>query len=167
MDLIGGLKKFFDSKHTATNEEFETKGFLSPEQFVEAGDQLTNFGWKWEKALTKPTKLLPPNKQFMSSQATSKFRIKSIHNDDISEEMVDGFLVPSIKNNAEKEEDYRIYKVYITYDDYYHTPRLWLSGNDKQGRPLNSKQIFEDIIAEYQHETVTEDTHPFLGNDRP
>jgi hypothetical protein len=101
----------------------------------------------------------------MSSQATSKFRIKSIHNDDISEEIIDGFVVPTIKTSGEKEEDYRIYKVYITYDEYYHTPRLWLSGNDKQGRPLNSKQIFEDIIAEYQNETVTEDTHPFLGKN--
>ena len=76
--------------------------------------------------------------------------------------MVDGFLVPTIKTKPEAEEDFRIYKVYITYDDYYHTPRLWLAGNDKQGRPLNSKAIFEDIIAEYQNETVTEETHPFL-----
>lgn len=30
MDLFGGIKKFFDSKHVATNEEFEGKGFLSP-----------------------------------------------------------------------------------------------------------------------------------------
>jgi ubiquitin-like-conjugating enzyme ATG3 len=53
--------------------------------------------------------------------------------------------------------------VYITYDEYYHTPRLWLSGNDYEGKPLTSARIFEDIIAEYQNETVTEETHPFLG----
>jgi len=70
---------------------------------VEAGDQLTNFGWKWEKALSKSVKVLPPNKQFMSSQATSRFRIKSIHNEDISEEMVDGFVVPTIKSRPESE----------------------------------------------------------------
>ena len=54
------------------------------------------------------------------------------------------------------EEDDRNYKVYITYDEYYHTPRLWISGTDYNGAPLNSKQIFEDIYAEYQNETVTE-----------
>lgn len=53
--------------------------------------------------------------------------------------------------------------MYITYDEYYHTPRLWLSGNDYEGKPLTSARIFEDIIAEYQNETVTEETHPFLG----
>ena len=52
--------------------------------------------------------------------------------------------------------------MYVTYDEYYHTPRLWLKGNDINGIPLSSKQIFEDIYAEYQNETVTEENMPFL-----
>lgn len=52
--------------------------------------------------------------------------------------------------------------MYISYDEYYFTPRLWIKGNDFNGNPLNSKQIFEDIYSEYQNETVTEENCPFL-----
>lgn len=45
------------------------------------------------------------------------------------------------------EEEFRNYNVYITYDEYYHTPRLWLKGNNVEGLPLSAKQIFEDIYS--------------------
>jgi hypothetical protein len=45
--------------------------------FVEAGNQLTNFGWKWESSLTNhKSGLTDPKKQFLSSNAVSKRRIK-------------------------------------------------------------------------------------------
>jgi hypothetical protein len=56
----------------------------------------------------------------------------------------------------EKIEDFRKYDIYISYDEYYHTPRLWIKGNDYNGKPLTSKEIFQDIYSEYQNETVTE-----------
>jgi len=66
--------------------------------------------------------------------------------------MKDGFLeVEGDNENGGTEEDYRNYNVYITYDEYYHTPRLWIQGNSFNGAPLTSKQIFEDIYAEYQN----------------
>ena len=50
--------------------------------FVEAGNQLTNFGWKWEGSVTgTKSSLTDPKKQFLSSDATSKVRIKSIMNE--------------------------------------------------------------------------------------
>lgn len=45
--MIGSFKNFINSKITPSEKDFESKGVLSPEQFVQAGDQLTNFGWKW------------------------------------------------------------------------------------------------------------------------
>ena len=52
---------------------------LCPEQFTQAGDQLTNFGWKWQKSLSKTNKLLDnPNKQFLMTNASSKERINKI-----------------------------------------------------------------------------------------
>lgn len=57
--MIDGIKSFFNSKFTPSDKDFEAKGMLSPEQFVQAGDQLTNFGWKWQKAVSKPSKSLP------------------------------------------------------------------------------------------------------------
>ena len=56
--MIGSIKNFINSKFTPSEKDFESKGVLSPEQFVSAGDQLTNFGWKWQKSLSKTNKLL-------------------------------------------------------------------------------------------------------------
>jgi hypothetical protein len=33
--------------------------------------------------------------------------------------------------NDEKEEDMRIYNFSITYDSYYHVPRIWFFGVDE------------------------------------
>jgi hypothetical protein len=57
--MFDGIKSFFNSTVTPTDKDFEGKGMLSPEQFIKAGDQLTNFGWKWQKSINKPSKLLP------------------------------------------------------------------------------------------------------------
>ena len=58
--MIDGIKNFFNSKFTPSDKDFESKGMLSPTQFVQAGDQLaTNFGWKWQASVGKPSKLLP------------------------------------------------------------------------------------------------------------
>jgi len=57
----------------------------------------------------------------------------------------------------------RTYDVFITYDKYYQTPRLWLFGYDEQRRPLMSKQVFEDISSDYVKKTVTIEAHPHLS----
>ena len=86
MNIFSGIKKFIESKTGVRTEDFEEKGLLTPEMFTEAGDQLTNFGWKWEGSLNKPTgSLQNPKKQFLSSKATSKQRIKTIMNEEITE----------------------------------------------------------------------------------
>lgn len=51
----------------------------------------------------------------------------------------------------------------ITYDFYYHTPRLWLIGYSETGQLLTEKEIFEDIMADYANKTVTMEPHPHLG----
>lgn len=56
----------------------------------------------------------------------------------------------------------RTYDLYITYDKYYQTPRLWLAGYEEQGAPLPPTRIFEDISREHAHKTVTIETHPHL-----
>ena len=151
--MIGSLKNFINSKFTPSEKDFESKGVLSPEQFIQAGDQLTNFGWKWQKSIGKQNKLLSdPNKQFLMTCASSKARINALAGQEITETQDEGFLSLGGETNYEgSEEEFRNYNVYITYDEYYHTPRLWIKGNDINGVPLNSKQIFEDIYAEYQN----------------
>lgn len=83
--MLDGIKNFFHSKFTPSDKDYEGKGMLSPEQFVQAGDQLTNFGWNWQKALSKPSKLLPADKQYLLAPATSLIRIRRLTEQQILE----------------------------------------------------------------------------------
>ena len=56
----------------------------------------------------------------------------------------------------------RKYDIYITYDKYYQTPRLWLFGYNYDNMPLGFKEIMEDIQTEYINKTVTYENHPHL-----
>jgi ubiquitin-like-conjugating enzyme ATG3 len=60
----------------------------------------------------------------------------------------------------------RVYDLSVTYDKYYQTPRLWLSGYDEISQPLTASQMFEDIMDDYANKTVTIDPHPCLGNQQ-
>jgi len=57
----------------------------------------------------------------------------------------------------------RTYDLSITYDKFYQTPRVFLFGYDEQGKPLESKQILEDIYADYSLKTVSMIDHPHLN----
>lgn len=64
---------------------------------------------------------------------------------------------------SEKVLQVRTYDVFITYDKYYQTPRMWLFGYDEERRPLTSTQVFEDVSQDYVKKTVTIETHPHLS----
>ena len=57
----------------------------------------------------------------------------------------------------------RHYDISISYDRFYYTPRLWLSGVKESGEPLTNEEIFEDIMSDYINKTVTIETHPHLS----
>ncbi|KAJ1977781.1 E2-like enzyme [Dimargaris cristalligena] len=54
----------------------------------------------------------------------------------------------------------RTYDISITYDKYYQTPRIWLSGYDEAGSSLRPSKIFEDISEDHAKKTVTIEPHP-------
>lgn len=54
----------------------------------------------------------------------------------------------------------RTYDVSISYDKYYQTPRVWLSGYSPSGAPLSADEIFEDVMSDYARRTVTLEPHP-------
>ncbi|KAM6222824.1 ubiquitin-like-conjugating enzyme ATG3 isoform 2-T2 [Rhynchocyon petersi] len=56
----------------------------------------------------------------------------------------------------------RTYDLYITYDKYYQTPRLWLFGYDEQRQPLTVDHMYEDISQDHVKKTVTIENHPHL-----
>ncbi|XP_068925962.1 ubiquitin-like-conjugating enzyme ATG3 isoform X4 [Petaurus breviceps papuanus] len=69
------------------------------------------------------------------------------------------------KNDAGSEDailQTRTYDLYITYDKYYQTPRLWLFGYDEQRQPLTVEHMYEDISQDHVKKTVTIENHPHL-----
>eukprot|EP00397_Hematodinium_sp_SG-2012_P055844 GEMP01068465.1.p1 GENE.GEMP01068465.1~~GEMP01068465.1.p1 ORF type:complete len:306 (+),score=56.03 GEMP01068465.1:199-1116(+) len=70
----------------------------------------------------------------------------------------DGYVIAQ----APEEDNFKVrnYDLHISYDKYYQTPRLWLSGFIA-GMPLNPQEVFEDVLSAYQSKTVTVDPHPF------
>lgn len=69
-------------------------------------------------------------------------------------------------NKLQEEEDVfiptRTYDLNITYDNYYRTPRLWLSGYDENHKPLTIEQMYDDISEDHAKKTVTFETHPHI-----
>lgn len=57
----------------------------------------------------------------------------------------------------------RTYDMYIVYDKYYQTPRMFLYGYDERKKPLTEQQMFEDISQDHVHKTVTMESHPHIS----
>ncbi len=68
------------------------------------------------------------------------------------------------KEEEEKEEDIRFYIMYIIYDEYYYTPRMFFSATDIEGKPIDNESIKEDIQKEYLDKTLTIEPFPFFEN---
>lgn len=60
----------------------------------------------------------------------------------------------------------RTYDLHITYDKYYQTPRLWLTGYSENHTPLTIAQTYEDISKDYAEKTVTMEAHPHISVPR-
>ncbi|KAJ3689886.1 hypothetical protein LUZ61_019050 [Rhynchospora tenuis] len=75
-------------------------------------------------------------------------------------------LQPSYFVAHEPEDDNilrtRTYDVSITYDKYYQTPRVWLTGYDESRSLLNPELVLEDVSQDHAHKTVTIEDHPHL-----
>lgn len=87
-----------------------------------------------EKILSEDLKI-EESKEFKETEK-NKEEIKLLDSDEEIEEPV-----KNSENGTTKEvnKEIRNYKVYITYDLYYHTPRIWLSGQDYENNPLTKE----------------------------
>lgn len=56
----------------------------------------------------------------------------------------------------------RTYDLNITYDKYYQTPRLWLTGYDEERKPLPIEEMYSDISQDHANKTVTMEEHPHI-----
>lgn len=57
----------------------------------------------------------------------------------------------------------RTYDVSITYDKYYQTPRVWLTGYDESRMLLEPELVLEDVSQDHARKTVTIEDHPHLS----
>jgi len=57
----------------------------------------------------------------------------------------------------------RTYDISVTYDKYYQTPRVFLSGHNEHNEPLTPDEVMEDISSEHANKTVTVEPHPHTG----
>jgi len=57
----------------------------------------------------------------------------------------------------------RTYDLHITYDKFYQTPRLWLTGYNEKHEPLSTQEFFQDVNKDYAMKTVTMESHPHLS----
>jgi len=96
-------------------------------------------------------------------------------NNDLDFDDLDDFDATQVKDVEENKVEnkkidpnskVRYYDISITYDKYYYTPRLWLSGVKENGQPLTNEEIFEDIMSEYINKTVTIEIHPHIGTSQ-
>ncbi|XP_057457001.1 autophagy-related protein 3 isoform X2 [Lotus japonicus] len=56
----------------------------------------------------------------------------------------------------------RTYDISITYDKYYQTPRVWLTGYDESRMLLQPELALDDVSQDHAHKTVTIEDHPHL-----
>ena len=56
----------------------------------------------------------------------------------------------------------RTYDLNITYDKYYQTPRLWLTGYNEHQQPLSIEEMYSDISQDHAKKTVTMEEHPHI-----
>uniref|UniRef100_A0A0C9RRL6 Autophagy-related protein 3 n=1 Tax=Wollemia nobilis TaxID=56998 RepID=A0A0C9RRL6_9CONI len=57
----------------------------------------------------------------------------------------------------------RTYDVSITYDKYYQTPRVWLTGYDESRMLLRPELVLDDVSQDHAHKTVTIEDHPHIS----
>lgn len=164
--------------------DFAETGEVTPQEFLEAGDKLidANGFWRWQPAEAPEleNKNLHPERQFLAASLPVLHR-PAAPDTERAVPLPDGWVevgevgdvaplvsvddevaVESIAEGAEVALERRVYELNITYDEYYHCARLWLSGVDGEGRPLTKEKIFEEVTAEYKDKTMTFETHPHL-----
>ena len=74
--------------------------------------------------------------------------------------------VKKIQTQSKSSGSRRTYKISITYDFCFYTPRLWIQGTDSNNKPLTEAEIYEDIMSDYKGKTVTMEKHPHLGKQQ-
>ncbi|RNE97108.1 autophagocytosis associated protein [Trypanosoma rangeli] len=176
-----------------TVSNFQVTGTLTPLEFVEAGDELVQKMpvWAWAEGEEGIQPFLPPKKKYLVYRGAPCYQrapdVQHLEDNDLEDE--DGWVtthaehhpgqpvvIPPEKTiNWDEEDDdedhaedtgereCRLYDVYMVYDQYYQTPRIFLIGYAEDHASLLSKEeMMQDVYAANREKTVSIDPHPFL-----
>lgn len=173
-------------KPLAKGDNITKTGEITIEQFIESGDKLIKMNpkWYWCKG-TKINKYLPNEKQFLMIKEVKCHKNKnieiSLNKDSILinkvktekyEKIIDDDLEILIDveeddnciifdNDIDNEEEHN-YDIYIIYDFYFNTPKIYLFGYNINGFPLSFNNMMKDMQEEYINNTLTLEKHPHL-----
>lgn len=89
----------------------------------------------------------------------------AFEDDNIIEDDAAAAVTPT--DSAQQDQDntikVRTYDLSITYDKYYQTPRVWMTGRNTQDQPLTGEEMMQDVISDYANKTVTMESHPHVS----
>jgi len=74
-------------------------------------------------------------------------------------------IIKNAPDTDDSSTSLRKYTLYITYSNYYRTPRLYLSGYTSNNTPLSPRLMMEDIVGDYKDKTVTLEDFPYFSNN--
>ncbi len=158
-----------------TESRFKSDGYLTPDEFIIAGNYLKEIcpSWQWVSSKDHDQftirEYLPLDKQFLitkNAPAKPYFDniVEQIEGEDV---LIMKPTLPSMEVDNLEDATLEIdmsdtFDVMITYDKYYQTPRVWLIGYDKNGNPMTPQVMMSFISSEHAQKTATIEQHPHL-----
>ena len=147
---------------------YNLTGYLTVDEFIKAGDFLVNSGnkktWDWSFEPERMNENFPPDRQFLINRGLiCESRVDLDVKEHIHLDMTNNDIWTCPERPSSKQERYHVYDVSLTYDKANRTPRIWLEGYSKEGRPLEMDEISKDINIEFVGTVATMIPHPFTG----
>ena len=159
---------------TKSTSEFQSRGKLTPQEFLEAGDLLCQKmpAWQWVAGDVNFQRYLPADKKFLilkdvpcRSRCSGDSILITTDEDRIAQQQKTETKMTEIAKEdswnwdddddeddddgvSPKPEDlvFRTYDLSVVYDQYYACPRLYLVGYQQAtSRPLTKDEMMEDI----------------------
>ncbi len=174
----------------STVSQFITKGTLTPDEFVSAGNGLveressndpTARRWMWQSGTQAGLKnYLPLEKQFLLLTNVKTLPIEAGLLQEVTDPENDILSIklqtnqPQEPNNEPEDfvlsieegeaiENQRTFEVSIVYDRYYRTPRVFLSGTNYEGKRLAPETVLSYVSPQHANKTITIELHPHLN----
>lgn len=146
-------------KSTRTSEKVNEDDWIEPEMNIYKRKEKDNQPIDFELNDSNKSNNIVDNTGI--SAKIEGIEISSENNENVVENNTnEQFDFEVVENEDDNVIRTRTYDVSVTYDYYYRVPRMWLTGYDENGMPLDDEKVKEDIMLEYIDKTVSIENHP-------